>query len=372
MKKVIPVILSLLIIAGVVAVLKGYVSFGQRTVVVVCGTELLTTLQALEARFEQANPGILVEVRAQGSQDMINKYIDDKNDFAPTLLIPASKELLTELAERWRAMEGADAFYEPPRALASTILVAVAWPERGKQLFAAAGASDPGRFAWTRVEDAMRAGQWSGVGGPAEWGSFDFVTTDPTRSSSGQVTLSLWAQSKLGGSLSLGGLASPEVSGLLALVKKGVYQPPRSTDILLQEFISRGPNEADVATVYESVALGRWEQSGATAGRPYQLYYIDPTVETVATAAIVRRNVTEGVAKAASKFLDFALQPEQQALFAQQGFRPVSSTVDINTSPGSAWAKNIPGALSNPGVQRLPSPSSELLGELVKLWSRSG
>lgn len=371
MKKVAPIILSLVIIAGVVAVLKGYVAFGQRTVVIVCGTEMLSTLQALEARFEQANPGILVEVRAQGSQDMVNKYIDDKNDFVPTILIPASRELLTELTERWRALEATEAFVEPPRPLASSILVAVAWPERGRQLFGATGASGEGRFSWARVEEAMKAGQWSGVGGPAEWGSFDFVTTDPTRSSSGQVTLSLWAQSKLGGNLTQAGIASPQVASLVGLIKKNVYQPPRSTDILLQEFITRGSNEADVATVYESVALGRWEQSGATTGKPYQIYYIDPTVETVATAGIVRRGVTDAVAKAASKFLDFALQPEQQTLFAQQGFRPASSAVDINSSPGSAWAKGIPGALSNPGVQRLPSPSAEILNELVKLWSRA-
>ncbi|WAN69895.1 hypothetical protein BJP36_38035 [Moorena producens JHB] len=36
-----------------------------------------------------------------------------------------------------------------------------------------------------------------------------------------------------------------------------VYQPPYSTDILLQEFIAYGSHDPDVATVYQSIALHR-------------------------------------------------------------------------------------------------------------------
>lgn len=366
MKKVLSVLVSLLIVAGLVAVLKGYVNFGQRNVVVVCGSEFQTVMQELAQRFQRNTPGILVEVRIQGSQDMINKYIDDKNDFVPTILMPSSRELLMELDTRWKAQDSAEAFFEAPRALASTIMVGVAWPERGKVLF------PEGKFQWSRVEEAMTSGNWKGLNAPPEWGSFDFVTTDPTRSNSGQVTLSLWLQSKLGNGLTLPGLSSPEALALISLVKKSVYQPPRSTDILLQEFITRGPNDADIATVYESSALGRWQQSGASTGRPYQVYYLDPTVETVAAGAIVRRGVADSLAKAGSQFLEFLSQPEAQAVFAQYGFRPVNTAVDINTSPGSVWSQGIPGALSNPGVQRLPPPTAEISAEINKLWNRAG
>jgi len=119
-----------------------------------------------------------------------------------------------------------------------------------------------GRFSWQRVEKAMQAGNWQAVGDQSDWGNFDFVTTDPTRSNSGQVTLSLWALSKLGGGTpNSADLNNPAIELLFGTVKRSVYQPPRSTDILLQEFIARGPNDADVATVYESIALYRWQQS---------------------------------------------------------------------------------------------------------------
>ena len=117
--------------------------------------------------------------------------------------------------------------------------------------------------------------------------------------------MSLWAQSKLGSTLTNANLSNPAIVSLFGLVKRSVYQPPRSTDVLLQEFITRGANDADVATVYESVAIYRWQQAATTQGKAYQIYYLDPTIETTSTAAIVRRDNNESAIAASSKFLDF-------------------------------------------------------------------
>ncbi|HEY9796684.1 MAG TPA: substrate-binding domain-containing protein [Leptolyngbyaceae cyanobacterium] len=338
----------------------------NQTVVVVSGTELSEPLQALEAKFEQENPGIKLELKFQGSQDIVNNYLDNKNDFKPTVLIPANGEILKELSDRAQAQNNSNPFYETPQPIAKTLVVGIAWPERGNVLF------PNGRFLWQRVEQAMQAGNWSAIGGSNDWGSFDFVTTDPTRSNSGQVTLSLWAQSKLGGgTLSGSGLNNPSLQTLFNLVKRSVYQPPRSTDILLQEFIARGPNDADVATVYESIALYRWQQSGANQGKPYQIYYLDPTIQTTSTAAIVRRDVDAGTAKAAKKFLDFLTQPKQQAVFVQYGFRPVNNSVDLKSVPNSPWTQNIPGAEVNPSGKPTPPPDTQVLTEIQRLWERA-
>ena len=333
--------------------------------VIVSGTELQEPLKAIEAKFEQENPSIKLDLKFQGSQDIVNNYIDQKNDFKPTVIIPSSGEFVKELSQRWKAQNNSDPFYETPQPIAKTIMVGVAWPERGKVLF------PNGRFQWQRVEQAMQAGNWAVIGGSSNWGSFDFVTTDPTRSNSGQVTLGLWAQSKLGGaSLSSATLNNPAIQSLFGLVKRSVYQPPRSTDILLQEFIARGPNDADVATVYESIALYRWQQSGANQGKPYQVYYLDPTVETVSTAAILRQDVSAQTAQAARKFLEFLTQPSQQATFVQYGFRPVVGSVDLKSVANSPWANNIPGAEVNPPGRLIPSPDAQVLAEIKRLWER--
>lgn len=336
----------------------------QRTVIVVSGTELQAPLQQLEAQFEQENPDIKLELKFQGSQDIVNNYIDRKHDFKPTVLIPANSEFLNELSQRYSAQNNSDPFSDPPQAIAKTLLVGIAWQDRGKVLF------PNGRFSWQQLEQAMQAGQWQAIGGQSDWGSFDFVTTDPTRSNSGQVTLGLWVLSKLGGgNPNSANFNNPAIESLFSTVKRSVYQPPRSTDILLQEFIARGPNDADVATVYESIALSRWQQSAKNQGKPYQIYYLDPTIETVATAAIVRQDVDTATANAARKFISFLTEPEQQKVFVQYGFRPVSS-IKLQSITNSPWGQNIPGAEVNPAVKTVPVLKEQVLGEIQRLWQR--
>jgi ABC-type molybdate transport system substrate-binding protein len=337
----------------------------QQTIVVVSGTELSEPLQQLEAKFEQENPNIKVELKFQGSQDIVNNYIDKKNDFKPTVLIPASAEFLNELSQRAIGQNKSEPFYDSPKPIAKTLLVGIAWPERGKVLF------PNDRFNWQRLEQAMNAENWQAVGGHKDWGSFDFLTTDPTRSNSGQVTLELWSLSKLGratnGSADLNNSA---VASVFSTLKRSVYQPPRSTDILLQEFITRGPNDADVATVYESIALYRWQQSGKNQGKPYQIYYLDPTIETVATAAVVRQDVDSATANAARRFISFLTEPEQQKVFVQYGFRPASGGISLKSIPNSPWNQDIPGVEVNPPIKILPTPKAQVLGEIQRLWQR--
>lgn len=86
----------------------------QQTVIIVSGTELQEPLQQLEAKFEQENPQIKLELKFQGSQDMVNKFVDHKNDFKPTILIPANGEILAELSDRLRAANNTAPFYDSP------------------------------------------------------------------------------------------------------------------------------------------------------------------------------------------------------------------------------------------------------------------
>ncbi|MEM9003777.1 MAG: substrate-binding domain-containing protein, partial [Cyanobacteria bacterium P01_F01_bin.86] len=190
----------------------------SKTITVVSGSELQEPLAVLEQQFEAAYPNIDVKVEIQGSQDIVNNYVDDGNDFTPTVLIPANGQLLDELAQRWTTQYDSEPFYGAPQPVAKTMLVAVVWPERGEALFA------NGQFEWPRVEAAINQGTWSELGGNPDWGSFDFATTDPGRSNSGQLTMTLWSQEKLGGqSLNLANLNTPPVENLFSLVKKSVY-----------------------------------------------------------------------------------------------------------------------------------------------------
>ncbi len=338
----------------------------NRTVTVVSGSELQEPLAVLEQRFEAANPNLDLQIELQGSQDLVNNYLDDQNDFTPTVLIPANGQLLDELAQRWSTQYGDEPFYDAPQPIAKTMLVAVAWPERGQALF------PNNQFQWSRLETAVTQGNWSALGGNGDWGSFDLLTTDPERSNSGQLALSLWSQAKLNNqTLTLANLNTAEVGALFGLVKRSVYQPPRSTDILLQEFIARGPNDADIAIVYESIALYRWQQAQQSKGAPYQIYYLDPTIETVSTAAIARRDVSAAEAQAGQQFIDFLIAPEQQAVFVQHGFRPLNPDVALTDVPNSPWSQNIPGVEPEPAIQATAPPDRTLVNEVIRLWQRA-
>jgi ABC-type molybdate transport system substrate-binding protein len=364
------VLISLGMIALALAITFAPLPGVQRQIIVVSGTELLQPLTTLKQRFEQAQSNIKVRLEFQGSQDLINNFIDQKNTFAPTVLIPANGEFLQELQERWQAQNLGEPpggpFYDPPRPLVQTQLVGIAWPERGKVLF------QDGKFNWSRLEQALRADNWQQLGGNPAWGSFDLVLTDTARSNSAQLALYLWAGHKLGTATpDTRQLDQPTISDLFSLIKRSVYQPPRSTDVLLQEFITRGPNDADVAVVYESSALSRWQQSQATQGKPYQIYYLDQTIVTASTAAIPRRDVDNGSAEAARKFLDFLLQPPQQEVFVQQGFRPTQAGIDVAKVAGSPWQQNIPGAAVQPPSKVIPTPKRDTLAEIIRLWQRA-
>ncbi|MEB3230278.1 MAG: substrate-binding domain-containing protein [Leptolyngbyaceae bacterium] len=337
----------------------------ERSITVVIGSELQEPLAQLEETFEAAYPAIDVDLKIQGSRDIVNNYIDDQNDFTPTVLIPANAELLDELRDRWSAQSDQPVFYGEPQTIAKTFLVCLVWPERGDRLFPS------GTFDWTQVETALKQGQWGQIGGEESWGSFDLLITDPSRSNSGQLALSLWSQAKTGSpTLTATQLGTPDITELLGLVKRSVYQPPRSTDILLQEFITRGPNEADIAFVYESIALYRWQQSAVRQNKAYQIYYLSPTIETTSTAAIVTRNVNKATADAAQIFLDFLTAAEQQATFVEFGFRPADPSLDLTAVPNSLWSQNIPGAALSP-PSTVAAPDEMVLTEIVRQWQRA-
>jgi ABC-type molybdate transport system substrate-binding protein len=338
----------------------------QQTVAIVSGTELQVPLQELATQFQQNNPNIKIELTFQGSQDIVNNYIDKKNEHNLTILIPASSEFLDELRQRYTTQNSSDPFIESPQPIAKTLLVGVAWSERGKVLF------PNGRFSWQRVEKAMQASNWQAIGGQKDWGSFDFMMTDPSRSNSSQVTLSLWSMSKVGGDNPNNiNFNNPSINSLFGTIKRSVYQPPRSTDILLQEFITRGPNDADIATVYESLALSRWQQSSKNQGKPYQIYYLDPTIETVATAVVLRQNVDTATASAAKSFISYLREPEQQKVFVKYGFRPVINGINLQGVTNSPWNQNIPGVELNPSVKAVPVPKAEVQAEIQRVWQRA-
>ena len=206
--------LSLAIAAGSLALASTLLPGPRQALLVAVGSELDVAMGRLEPLFERRHPGIDLRWQVQGAQDMVNRNLEGDPERA-RVLIPANQDQLEAFAAASAAQGDPRPFLEPPRPIARTLLVAVVWPERAERLF------PDGRFAWAALRRAAAAGQWSALGAPAAWGRFDLRTTDPLRSNSGQMVLALW-------SLDQPGQAS------VTELKRAVYRPARSTDILLR------------------------------------------------------------------------------------------------------------------------------------------
>lgn len=329
-------LLSVLIAAAALVLSTAPLSGLRRPLVVAVGSELAAAMGEIEPLFERRQGGIDLVWRVQGSQDMVNRAQEESPE-RPRVLIPASNELLNQLAADVRGRGEPSPFLQPPVPIARTLLVAVAWPERARRLF------PDGRFSWPLLRRATAAGQWGTLGAPASWGSIDLRSTDPMRSNSGQLTLALWCRGQNG-------------NACAASLRRAVYRPARSTDILLQEFISGGPNEGDLAMVYEASALAR--QGEASRQRPggYVLLFPDPTVETVLAAALLRGQAA-GRAEDGERFVAFLRSAEGQAVLTRLGFRGADG------QGGSPAAR---------GVRRLPPPSPGEREELLRHWQQAG
>ncbi|MBF2055897.1 MAG: substrate-binding domain-containing protein [Cyanobacterium sp. T60_A2020_053] len=131
--------------------------FQKTTLHVVIGSELQEPLKEIERIFEENYPNIEVNLKVQGSQDIVNNIINKKNDFPVTIVIPASDELISELDTRLRALGKEKPFNNNPQPIAETLLVAMAWQERGKQLF------PNNKFNWDQLENALISKNWGDI-----------------------------------------------------------------------------------------------------------------------------------------------------------------------------------------------------------------
>ena len=338
-------LLSLLIAGASLALATAPLPGLRRSLVVAVGSELAGAMDELEPLFERRHTDIDLAWRVQGSHDMVNRAREEGLE-RPRVLIPANRDLLGQLAAELRAQGGAPAFLQGPVPIARTLLVAVAWPERVRRLF------PDGRFSWPLLRRAAAQGQWGELGGPVSWGSFDLRSSDPMRSNSGQLALALWCGDRRAG----GRGAAGGTGDCAAALRRAVYRPARSTDILLQEFISGGPNEGDLALVYEASALARQGEAGRQRPGGYVLLFPDPTIETVLAAAVLRGEAA-GRAEDGERFVAHLLSPEGQGVLTRLGFRGTDG------DGGSPAAR---------GVKRLPPPSPEQREELLRLWQQAG
>jgi hypothetical protein len=322
--------LSLVILALSVLVAAAPWTPFRRRLLVAIGSELEQPMHVLEARFEREHPAVDLHWQVRGSQDMVNQALQPSSE-RPRVLIPASEELLRGLAERMRRQQSGSVLRDP-QPVARTVLVAVSWPERAEVLFGG------GSFRWEALQRALHNDRWEQLGGQASWGRFTLRATDPARSNSGQLALLLWRRFQ----------ASDQA---VKLWRQALHQPPRSSDILLREFIAAGPNDGDLAFVYESIALNRREESRQRQGDAYRLLVPDPSYETVLAAGLIE-GPAQGTLGDGEALVRFLRRGSQQQLLMDWGFRSIDGRL-----PKGAQTTTV-----------LPAPDQTQRDRALRLW----
>ena len=133
--------------------------------------------------------------------------------------------------------------------------------------------------------------------------------------------------------------------------RQALHQPPRSTDILLREFIAAGPNDGDLAFVYESIALNRREESFQRQGEAYRLLVPDPSYETVISASVIE-GPARGTLRDGEALVRFLRRGSQQQLLVDWGFRSIDGR-----RPKGAQTTTV-----------LPAPDQEQRDRALRLW----
>ena len=137
-----------------------------------------------------------------------------------------------------------DLLFPSKRALASTRIGLVVWPDRAEALKAC-------QQTWACLADAAAKGQWSAAGGKAEWGRVKIGLPDPERSAVGVNVLGALGTSSFGNT-TFGRLEIDEDPDFQRRLG-GLARASASIDPNLENMLAVGPAAVDAVPVLEAV-----------------------------------------------------------------------------------------------------------------------
>jgi hypothetical protein len=353
-------------------------------VVIWYGTEKQSWLEEAARRFEAEAPTVggrpvVVRLVGLGSREIAERAARQEwgGDPRPTVVFPASSLWTADLQARWAAANGGGILAGDPRPLALTPLVAVAWEERARLLWA-----DGGDF-WGDLHAGIVGDGWAAVAerrgfGPesaegrraAQWGFVKFGHTSPLRSNSGAQTLLLLAyafHNKSAG-LTTADVADPAFQAWLEEIGAATLEFSGGTGAFMTDLARFGPSKYDVVMVYENLAIERIEAAQRQWGQ-LRVHYPPATSLGDHPYAILGAPLTTAAERAAAeRFRDFLLARPAQELALQYGFRPVSPEVSIAgaTSPFERFAAY---GVRADIAQQVETPSAPVLAALLDMWA---
>ena len=252
----------------------------------------------------------------------------------PTVWMPEAMLWVNLLNSQWREGHDSDLILRSGQyqatPLALTPMVFVMWEERAtvfNQKF--------GKVDWDTIQQAVHTpGDWAGLGGDPGWGPVKFGQTDPARSNSGlmALTLATYSYHKKTTDLTIKDLDDQQYIAWLTALEKGVQEFANSSASQMRDMVVQGPGAFDVVAIYESLATEQIKNAEARWGKLH-VYYPALNIWSDHPYSILVSQETSAEQKdAALAFEDFLYGTEWQNRALTLGFRPANPDVPIQTT----------------------------------------
>ena len=329
------------------------VSSGTVTVNLIYSTEKADWLQAATNAFQQqgatlGGKHIQVALNELGSLDTQSGILN--GTLHPTAWSPASFLELNLLSTTWQqkyphqapiiGSNGLDA-----QSLVFSPLVFAVWKERADILLSKYQSID-----WPSIHTALTLKNgWSDIGGQSAWGLVKFGQTQPDKSNSGLLTITLMAYAffKQQRNLQVQQIDDPGFLNYFQDFEGAVNAFGRSSGTFLENVvIVQGPAQYDIIATYESLVLTNQQQAQQHWG-PLQMFY--PSINLVSDhpfAILAGSWVTAEERQAAQLFRDFLLSKPMQQLALTYGFRPTNAAVHISDATAHNAFRGQPASIT--------------------------
>jgi ABC-type Fe3+ transport system substrate-binding protein len=346
------------------------------------GTEKEAWFTEAISQFQKANPGILVNLKGQGSMASyaaLSQISETSktlgNDPIPALWSPAASIQVNLLNSQNQMNKELAASC---KRLVLSPLVIMAWEDRAKVFEAAY--KDKGGITFSNLFDAVdrkgkAQGKWENIGGDPAWGYIKLGHTDPSSSNSGMMLLLGLANNFYGRTQAL---TVPEITDskfvyFMTEIEKAVTTPlGSSTGTFMDDVVTKGPSSYDFVLVYEALALEKYKAAIGRQAQPLRIVYPAYNLYSDHPLCLIDHpSITADQRTAAVKLQQFLLTPEIQKLAVKYGFRPADSNIPIFGAGSSFDDPDIKNAGVSANVgQEMQIPAGNVLLQLLNTWRR--
>jgi len=274
--------------------------------------------------------GILLQLIPRSANDAMDEIMDGTRK--PHVWTPASNLYRETFKHQWKQkFNGTPILSEA--SLATSPLVMVMFEDRHKVFMEKYKEYNSRTFT-----DAMIAGNWAKLGGPAEWGEVRFAVQHPLVHNSGMIWALLVTHRfyETEGRINAEKIRAPEIQPWYQVLVKA-SRLPGSRSQGVADMFQKGPSTGDGLIAYESSVLealsGNPSYSNVRIGYPKFNFWNDHPffVLDVPWSSSAQR-------KAANEFQEFLLSDAAQKKVMEFGLRPASTRVSLR-GDGTLWTR---------------------------------